>query len=765
MDPSLNRRAFLRIGGGTLLSCAAGCVLASELTQGPRRAEPSHPVVLKTADLELVIDPDLGLPYEYRLPKLQTRFRGDVSGRAMVATLCDKANWRFLPISVRAGRSRALGDATSAGSSRTGAVLADFNFTAMIEGQAAASFTVQYRVSGASVSVNMFDVREHDGFELIDVAMPALVTVGEEEDGAWLAHGETGGSLTMLSDAKTGSLQPNRFWGKVLATLPVLMLGNRKAVCTLEIQSFMDGAEMNISGDTGNRIASIGTIKTHRINGSACWDMNTGHPETTRNCGNRNTPNLLVETLSHEGTEKGSSCHLDFIGDRNNNGAVNWLDGAQLVRERMPPIPNHLYDDALVYGILLDQPLFEKPTATFDGCQEIIRKVAALTDNAKQIVHLWGWQYHGKDSGYPDVRQVNERIGGYDGMMRLMANAKQYNCTVTLSDNYDDAYRSSPAWNPDWIARRPDGELWESRNWTGENSYILGMAKYVEAAGLQRVRYTCNRYKLPETTHVDVLSYYPIRNDWDPQHPASGTKNLEARYRIVDEFKKHGVDVSSEALRYAFLGKISSFWYMTGPSADPFGGQPIPLLATIYRKSAVWGQSGKMGTLAEGMLKMLFYNGYAHASFGGASNLHNTTDLYYLMMLPWFQLHGRNVENFRRDGSRTTIYLEGNAVADMDWAKQTYSVTIGGVEIARDLATYCPIDDHRIAFYSQTERELRAPLPQGWQASGLVAFALALDGRKETPVSVKGESVTIVVKAQEPIIVYANRAKATPRSE
>ncbi|MGH6980324.1 MAG: endo-alpha-N-acetylgalactosaminidase family protein, partial [Stellaceae bacterium] len=580
MTDSLDRRNFLRIGGGSLLACAAGRVLAQDVSQGAKRVAPAKPIVLKTTELELALDPEQGLPYEYRLPKLQTRFRGDVTSQPMVATVCDKANWKFVPVPLHVQSSRDIPPSNTT---------ADFDFTTKVDDRAAASFTLRYRVEGPSVFVSLYDVREHEGFELIDVAMPALVTVSEEDGAAWLAHGETGGSLTMLSDAKAGNLAPNRFWGKVLATLPVLMVGNGKAACALEIQSFMDGAEMTVSGDAGHRTASMGTIKTHRINGSACWDMNTGHPETTRNCGNRNTPNLLVEAVSnpvHRGQGRGMSCRLDFVGDRNNDGAADWLDAAQLVRERMPAMPSHLYDNAFVYGILLDQPLFEKPTATFEDCERIIRNIAALTDNGRQIVHLWGWQFHGKDSGYPAVNQVDSRVGGYDEMMRLMENAKKYNCTVTLSDNYDDAYRSSVAWNPDWIARRPDGELWESRNWTGENSYILGMAKYVEAAGLERVRYTCERYKLPETTHVDVLSYYPIRNDWDPKHPASGTKNLEARYRVVEEFKKHGVDVSSEALRYSFLGTISSFWYMTGQGADPFGGQPIPLLATIYRKCA-----------------------------------------------------------------------------------------------------------------------------------------------------------------------------------
>src|SRR5260370_18526215 len=129
--------------------------------------------------------------------------------------------------------------------------------------------------------------------------------------------------------------------------------------------------------------------------------------------------------------------------------------------------------------------------------------------------------------------------------------------------------------------------------WTGAKSYILGLAKYMEGPGVERVRYTCERYKLQKTTQVDVLSYYAIRNDWDRKRPASGIRNLTAgRYRVLEEFAKRDVDVTSEALRYPMIGHISNFWYGQFSSACPFGGSIIPLLPVIYRKSAVWGYSG-----------------------------------------------------------------------------------------------------------------------------------------------------------------------------
>ena len=38
---------------------------------------------------------------------------------------------------------------------------------------------------------------------------------------------------------------------------------------------------MNVAGEAGGRVGSLGTIKAHRVNGGLCWDMNTG-PGTPR---------------------------------------------------------------------------------------------------------------------------------------------------------------------------------------------------------------------------------------------------------------------------------------------------------------------------------------------------------------------------------------------------------------------------------------------------------------------------------------------------
>jgi hypothetical protein len=482
-----------------------------------------------------------------------------------------------------------------------------------------------------------------------------------------------------------------------------------------------------------------------RVDGGACYDMNLGRG-APRSCGNKLTPNLIVEQKS--------SCRLDFLEPDAGGGALSWVDGAKFVRARMPEIPNHFYDDKFIYGIRTDEPTFPRPSATFEHCEEMIRAIHALTDGSPQLVHLWGWQFRGKDTGYPAVNVVDERIGGYDGMMRLMERSKPLNATVSLSDNYDDAYRSSPAWNEEMIARKPDGDLWKSRAWTGEASYIQGLAKYMEGPGPERVRYTCERYRLPGTIHVDVLSYFAIRNDWDQKHPASGIRNLRAgRYRILDEFKKHGVDVTSEGLRYPYIGKISMCWYAGGPAPCPFGGKPVPMLALIYRKSAVWGRAGNHADLP--LLLMMFYGEAQHSIFNGNVPIQNMLDSFYLAMVPWFRLHLLNIEGFERAQDQTTIILEGsgNRVV-IDWEKKSYGVMLDGAEVARDSSTSCPLGKDRIAMYSVVEGPLVATLPSDWEAGSVTAKALFVDRTEPVKFHLDGRRVTVQMQSRRPVMLH-----------
>jgi hypothetical protein len=747
----MRRRDFLRLGSvsmataGLMTLLPARAVGVEEETQHGSRSAPEHAVVLRSNRVEVTFDADDGLPFEYLWRASSARLRGEDFGRNMRATLCERGSWRFFTADLTAESQppQASGNASAA----------VFSFIVRDGDRQCVSFQIRYELRDAALLIRMENVKENSGYELIDVAMPRLVSVGEEEAGAWLAHADSGGSLVMLTDAIAGTLPPNSFWGKIHGSLPVTMVGTERLLCVQETTAFMDTTEVAVTGAKGSRRAAIGSGRVHRVSGHDCYNMNLG-AGVPLSCGNASTPNLLVEDTP--------ACRLDFLPE-GGDARTAWIAAGKLLRSRMPEIPKNLYHDKFIYGIRCDEPRFPQPSATFEQCRQLIADVNTLTDGAPQIVHLWGWQFKGKDTGYPAVNVVNERIGGYDGMMALMEQGRSLNATVTLSDNYDDAYKSSPAWDEAMIARKPDGELWQSRAWTGEVSFIQGLAKYMEEGpGVERIRYTCERYKLPNTTHVDVLSYYAIRNDWDPAHPASGIRNLrEGRYRVLDEFARHGVDVTSEGLRYPLIGKISCCWYAQTAETCPLGGEPIPLLPLIYGKSAIWGLSGgAKGDPFALRARHLFWSANLHDILSAGIDRQQITDHYYLIMVPWLHLHGREIDSFERDGERVRINLEGNHRIEIDNEAKGYRVALAGVEAANQDAVYCKLDADRMCFYSVRAQELSAAWPTGWNAKEAVAVRLSLQKREQVAFRIDSGRVRIAVEERQPVILYRNHAFA-----
>ena len=278
---------------------------------------------------------------------------------------------------------------------------------------------------------------------------------------------------------------------------------------------------------------------------------------------------------------------------------------------------------------------------------------------------------------------------------------------------------------------------------------------------MKRIDYSVSHYNLHEAILIDAMSWFAIRNDWDINHPASGYKNLvDGKYKIIDEFGKRGVNVMSEQLRYPMVGKLAVTADGSGGGTCPFGGEPIPFLSAIYRKSAIWG-TGSFSR--DDLLKDFFWDCRSIPWFTNATNRNTITDYYYLTVVPYNKIHSKGISRFTRDGYRSLIGLEGNSEVDIDWAQEDYSIVDNGVEIAGHQATYCPLDSNRVAFYSSRAQELTATLPKGWDTATLKAFALFTDHREAVPLSIENGMIVINVQAHRPVIVYQNAAQAAER--
>ena len=701
------------------------------------RAKPTHQVVLRTGDLEVELDAQSGLPYSYKFNG--ERLWGEDNGIPTQAIFCHMSHRTYTSVvpTLISTQDRSGHDAT-------------FQFCLGPKAQPYVTYALHYAIEGSSLQITLDSVAERPGFELIEVAMPKLMTLRQEDGPAWMAEGRNGGSFVSLEDAKAYRFEDDDYFGRISFQLPVGILGNQSIGCIMEVTAYMDGTETEIAGPRGKLHATMGCTFSHRVHGGRCYGMNDGGDAV---CGTSSTPNLLV------GQEPRT--RLDFFNCKAE--AQPWLPGAKIMHSRMPPLPTEYLSNRFLYIVAGKRKIDDEPKTTFRQSKQLIQDIARLTDRAPQVAFISGFAYDGQDTGFPSEDKINSSLGTDEELLSLIQFGKSIDANVTLNVNYDDAYRSSPLFDEAFIARRPDNKIWKSRAWDGEDSYVVGMAKYMEGGwGSKRIAFSVDHFKITGTILIDAMSWFSIRNDWDHEHPASGYRNLvDGKFKVIDEFRKRGVAVTSEQLRYPMIGKLTASMDGPGVSSCPFGGEAIPLLSTIYRGSAIWGGTGD-GSIHPG--RELFWNTRSALWFQADTDRIRMSDFYYLVALPYSKLHRLSVQAYVRDGATRQITLTQDSQVQMTGEGDSYVAKYRGVEIARDNATFCPIDENRIAFYSRAAKRLRYPLPAAWSRDKVVARTLGVHGRTPCDVKIMAGMLEVEVLPNTPVIVYESET-AIPQVE
>jgi hypothetical protein len=690
-------------------------------------------VVSKSKLLTVSFDNVTGLPSQYRFG--EEAIQGSDKHKSIAAVVCCLQPRRYETVLLKVISIEKNGTTVV------------FTFAAPWLDETAARLSIKYAVEDASLVVTLQNVVEHAGFELIEIALSDLATVSERDEMAWMAQGRDGGSFVRVAKSKAYAYEDDDNFGRISTQLPMAAVGKRSVGCVMEVTAFMDGTETSIVQTGSLRSAFIGTVQVYRVHGGRCYSMNDGKDAA---CGTSSTPNLLVGQASR--------CRLDFyeIADP----ATPWLPAAKLLRARMPSRPSRYFDDRFVYMIAGKLKIEPKPRTTFAQSAELIRSMARLTDYAPQVAYISGWVYDGQDTGYPSEDLVNPSLGTYEELMHVMAEGDRLNANISVNVNYDDAYKSSPQFDTAFIARKPDGTIWKSRAWDGEDSYIVGMAKFVRGGWAQRrIAATMARYKLRNAMLIDAFSWFAIRNDWDRAEPASGYANLvDGKWPILEAFRQRGVSVTSEQFRYPMLGKLALTVNGPEPRPCPFGGEQIPLTAVIYRKAAVFGDGG------DGIFRPqqnLFWNSRPGVWYEHTTDRKAMTDFYYLIVLPYNKVHLLDVESYKTHGTQREIGLEGGATIAIDAASTSYTLTLDGTTIASDETTTCSIDENRIAFYSRAGGRLSYPTPSAWKSTEITARALTVDGRTSFPIHSQGTHIVVNCPPRIPIVVYASEMAIT----
>jgi endo-alpha-N-acetylgalactosaminidase len=151
-----------------------------------------------------------------------------------------------------------------------------------------------------------------------------------------------------------------------------------------------------------------------------------------------------------------------LTGDRNDDGAVDWQDGAMAYREIMyRPLGAERTKDYVVSNIEYNTNSFA--SHPFTRVLDDIKKGSLLTDGLGQLVQLKGYQAEGHDNAHPDYGgHINKGAGDRKDLNFLVGKAKKYEAAIGVHINSTEAYPDAKSFrwdmtngadDPGWIYR------------------------------------------------------------------------------------------------------------------------------------------------------------------------------------------------------------------------------------------------------------------------------------------------------------------------
>lgn len=262
------------------------------------------------------------------------------------------------------------------------------------------------------------------------------------------------------------------------------------------------------------------------------------------------------------------------------NPALDYAKKSLYVRVRMAwkPVPSPVAEQT---------PENEPPlhvACTFDDVRLLMEECKRQGVEAAEFC-LVGWNVSGHDGRWPQIFPVEPRLGGEEGLKKLIQRAEELGYTVGCHTNSTEMYRIADSYDESKALINADGEIVLDRHlWGGGRARKLCPAKALEFAetDLPRVR----ALGFNGTHYVDVLSIEKIASCHDPAHPLTRNGTVRA-YREIAELcrglfggfaSEGGMDVLAPVLDYGL------YVTMGDPAAalPEFADEKIPLWQLVY---------------------------------------------------------------------------------------------------------------------------------------------------------------------------------------
>ena len=433
-----------------------------------------------------------------------------------------------------------------------------------------------------------------------------------------------------------------------------------------------------------------------------------------------------VLPFASEPDEEDLYCRIVITEDTNDDGQMDWQDGANALKK--------LTDGVIPGGDDAARRFFHVGYNFASGVQQPFLKVA---DNMKRLSNYMdgfgqnlvfkGYANEGHDSGHADYEDINHRAGDAEGMNVAIAEADKINSDFGIHINHQEAYPEAKMFN-DHTMSGVDG--WA---WMDQSKYIRRDVDMLEGTFDERLDALFDQTPDLDFVYVDC---------WE--------SDRWQELKLVGNMLENGAEMFATE-NAPDLQRFGVWVHSTGGTSSNSIHQFVyNTQKDIYPSSSIyWGG---------------YSRGVSMMSWQHNNNINSLVEQFYTNQLPQKYLMCHEVLKQTDDQA----VFEGN-VTSGNWVitKDGNKITDGQGKIfipwyAEDSETQNPDEAAKIYHWNSDGGETTWTLPESWSnLKNVYLYETTQNGKElvET-IDVADGQVTINAEARTPYVVYPGEAAA-----
>jgi hypothetical protein len=585
-----------------------------------------------------------------------------------------------------------------------------------------------------TLQLSLVDVKETKGYELLEINLPALLSLDGKVD---MVNFLAGGRLLALVRAITEGYSIKYDTRNAAA----LLKDDQKIV--LESTCMDDRLNIAVFDDGTVKTANLGMVLVNRVRGKGkVASIPVEHNHLVK-------INLLNPSWGNDGWQSTAKFWRQDLKGVNRDIYRRALIHKQLATAGPDPPPGYVTEQSPYPVKRLSR------VNPFRDIFEMVKKYYHILDGMPQVLYIGGFQEGGFDNSYPYTLNTDERVGTVEELRGYIREAGKYNTILSLHDNFDSDVIHTRHYDPRIACMDAEGNPWMGWFWPAGVDHIIAPYKYSQLGLMQkRVKATVDTYGIQGSYHLDVLSSEPLRYDFDPDFQASAEKSHRGKLAIIDEFNKHGIDVTSETIIHPYVGHIGfGLHARTDVNSVFFSGEKfIPLVDMVYHGTITYQGGGRS---EQATLMGLMKGSSIFISEEGLNE--NDIQWIYLHQMATGLLYDKKIDRIAENGGVTTVTYDAGTYVKVDFEQKTYEIQVDGRLVAKDWSTFLPgFKPNTWLAFSRKGGALTYPAPDGWnEKTPFKAVTLTLEGEGvEIPCSIANGLILMDIPAGTPVRIY-----------